>query len=147
MENSARLFNCARCRTEVLICRRCDRGNIYCGPSCSQQARRESVRAAGRRYQSSHRGRVVHAVRQHRCRCRPQKVTHQGSETAPPHDSLGAESRTVRGHHGAHPPIGVQGARCHFCHSPCGAFVRWDFLHSRGPRRFTAPSGASPPSV
>jgi hypothetical protein len=29
MESSARLFTCARCRAQVLICRRCDRGNIY----------------------------------------------------------------------------------------------------------------------
>ena len=28
MENTARLFNCARCHRQVLICRQCVRGNI-----------------------------------------------------------------------------------------------------------------------
>jgi hypothetical protein len=144
MENPARLFHCARCRAQVLICSRCDRGNLYCGPICAQQARRESLRAAGRRYQRSRRGRLCHAERQRRYRRRPHNVTHQGSAAASPHDSLGPESRTVRGHNGARPPIGP---RCHCCHRPCSGFVRLDFLHSPGPRRSTSPSGASPPSV
>jgi transposase len=144
MENPARLFHCARCRAQVLICSRCDRGNLYCGRICAQQARRESLRAAGARYQRSRRGRLCHAERQRRYRRRPHKVTHQGSAAVPPHDSLAPESRTVRGHHGARPPIGP---RCHVCHRPCSAFVRLDFLHSPGPRRFAPPSGASPPSV
>ena len=50
MQSSARLFNCARCRCHVVICSHCDRGNIYCGGRCSQRVRRQSVRAAGRRY-------------------------------------------------------------------------------------------------
>jgi len=29
MQSSARLFNCARCRRQVVICSHCDRGNIY----------------------------------------------------------------------------------------------------------------------
>jgi len=58
MQNTARLFKCARCRAQVLICSRCDRGHIYCGRTCSQQARRESLRAAGRHYQRSRRGRL-----------------------------------------------------------------------------------------
>ncbi len=95
MENTARLFSCARCRTQVLICRRCDRGHIYCGPKCSQQARRESLRAAGRRYQRSRRGHLSHAERQRRYRRRAHKVTHQGSAPTAPHDSLSPESRTA----------------------------------------------------
>jgi hypothetical protein len=86
MQNTARLFTCARCRAQVLICSRCDRGHIYCGPRCSQQARRESLRAAGRRYQHSRRGRLTHAERQHRYRRRPHKVTHQGSVPLAPHE-------------------------------------------------------------
>ena len=45
MQSSARLFNCARCRCQVVICSHCDRGNLYCGKRCSQAARRQSVRA------------------------------------------------------------------------------------------------------
>ena len=50
---SARLFLCAGCRLEVLICSRCDRGNIYCGKGCASEARRIAQRAAQRRYQSA----------------------------------------------------------------------------------------------
>jgi len=64
MENTARLFNCARCRRQVAICSHCDRGNIDCGPNCSQQARRESMKAAGGRYQHSRRGRFDRVLSQ-----------------------------------------------------------------------------------
>ena len=64
--DDARLFLCARCRRQVLICSRCDRGQQYCGAGCSDLARRESLRAAGRRYQQSRRGRHCHAERQRR---------------------------------------------------------------------------------
>ena len=40
-------FSCARCRRQVLICSRCDRGQHYCGARCSGLARRESLRGAG----------------------------------------------------------------------------------------------------
>ena len=64
--DDARLFLCARCRRQVLICSRCDRGQRYCGARCSGPARRESLRAAGRRYQQTRRGRHCHAERQRR---------------------------------------------------------------------------------
>ncbi|MDA9983435.1 hypothetical protein N9H39_12115 [Gammaproteobacteria bacterium] len=47
MENSARVYNCAGCRYQVVICRRCDRGNIYCGARCSRSARRRKVAHQG----------------------------------------------------------------------------------------------------
>ena len=46
--DDARLFLCARCRRQVLICSRCDRGQQYCGARCSgvrhfiDQQRKES---------------------------------------------------------------------------------------------------------
>lgn len=140
MQNTARLFTCARCRAQVRICSRCDRGQIYCGPACSQQARRASLRAAGRRYQRTRRGRLTHAERQRRYRRRSNKVTHQGSGPERPHDSLSPESRTALGHSLRYPPIHSQGPHCHFCQRPCSAFVRLDFLHSPGPRRFSSPN-------
>ena len=87
--DDARLFLCARCRRQVLICSRCDRGQHYCGARCGGLARRESLRGAGRRYQHSRRGRHCHAERQrrYRRRCREgactHKVTHHGSAGAP----------------------------------------------------------------
>ena len=141
MENTARLFTCARCRAQVLICSRCDRGNSYCGPACSKQARRASLRAAGRRYQRTRRGRFTHAERQRRYHRRLNKVTHQGSVPSAPCDSLRRESRTAPQHSLRSPPTRVPGPRCHFCRRPCSAFVRLDFLHSSAPRRFSSSNG------
>jgi hypothetical protein len=88
---SARLFLCARCRCQVVLCSACDRGQRYCGRACSRQSRDTAKRSAARRYQHSHRGRVAHAARSlrwrrhHQSHARDQqaelnKVTHQGSQ-------------------------------------------------------------------
>ena len=110
MQRAAREFNCARCHRQVLICSRCDRGQIYCARSCSQAARRESLRAAGRRYQNSRRGRLLHAARQ-RCyrQRRAQKVTHQGS--VPP--GVGGLLRSGRPTEAVKPA--AERVVCHFC--------------------------------
>jgi hypothetical protein len=79
----ARFFLCARCHAQVLICSCCDRGQIYCADGCAGLARREGQRAAGQRYQTSRRGRVVHALRARRYRARQKNVTHQGSPPQP----------------------------------------------------------------
>jgi hypothetical protein len=72
-----RLYNCQRCRMQVCICAHCDCGNFYCPGECAQRARRESVRRAGVRYQSSFRGARKHAERQRRYRERRKlEVTH-----------------------------------------------------------------------
>lgn len=52
---TGRFFLCGRCRSQVTICRSCDRGQRYCGQDCARAARRESVREAERRYQRSRR--------------------------------------------------------------------------------------------
>ena len=94
MRNAARLFNCASCGRQVVLCRRCDHGNIYCSRPCSGRARRRSVRLAGQRYQNSRRGRHKHAERQQRYRerrrvrapedgRRMQKVTHHPLTRSP----------------------------------------------------------------
>jgi hypothetical protein len=96
LDHPARLFVCARCRAQVLLCSRCDRGQRYCGPACSRAARQESQREAARRYQVSRAGRMAHAerARRWRQRCRERErvcrsvawdaaaaniVTHHGS--------------------------------------------------------------------
>jgi len=137
---SGRLFLCVRCRTQVLICSHCDRGQIYCRDSCAQEARYHAQRAAGRRYQTSRRGRVAHAVRARRWRAQQKNVTHQGSPPPPLDDGVSVDavvtaskpsaaiSRDIatrsRGHG---PPFW----RCHWCDWSCAPFVRNGFLRRR----------------
>jgi hypothetical protein len=92
MDRPARLYLCARCRVQVILCSRCDRGNRYCGMQCRHQARELARREAAQRYQRSWRGRIAHAQRSRRWRQRraardaacgtgdqAHNVTHQGS--------------------------------------------------------------------
>ena len=133
MENTSRLYNCVRCHCQVTICSHCDRGNIYCGKSCADRARSTSLRAAGKRYQRTRRGRFNHAERQRRYRSRSKKVTHQGSLELPTNDPLTTRSEA---------PSSVvvvedEAIRCHFCGRLCSGFLRLEYLHR------TAPSLAS----
>lgn len=70
MDRPARLFVCARCRVQVVLCSYCDRGQRYCTPSCSRQARHAAQRDTQRRYQASRAGRMAHARRAQRWRIR-----------------------------------------------------------------------------
>jgi hypothetical protein len=128
------MFLCARCRAQVALCSRCDRGQIYCGAECAQQARYHSQRAAGRRYQASRRGRMAHAARQQRYRARRQKVTHQGSVPSGTAALLAADedadptaittAQVVRAHW-----------HCHRCGTRCAPWVRNGFLRHHESRR------------
>jgi hypothetical protein len=82
-EVSCRMFLCARCRSQVLVCRRCDRGQIYCIGTCAQQARRDNQREARRRYQATPRGRAMHAARNRCYRARGRCVTDHGLANVP----------------------------------------------------------------
>jgi hypothetical protein len=136
MQSSARLFNCARCRCQVVICSHCDRGNIYCGKRCSQAARRQSRREAGRRYQETRRGRFSHAERQRRYRRRRSaKVTHQGSPPLPPNETLPAESEPSARRSDFLIADPGEGIRCHLCGRVCSGFVRQWFLRQRPTRK------------
>ena len=92
---SARLFMCAECRAQALICSCCDRGQIYCAGDCAARARRRTRRDAGRRYQTSRRGRLAHAERSRRYRVRCKNVTHHGSPPSPPDDLLSSGSPAI----------------------------------------------------
>jgi hypothetical protein len=65
-----------------VICRACDRGDLYCGRVCSRRQRIVSQRAARRRYRQSPRGKRMNAEAQARFRRRrraeQQKVMDQG---------------------------------------------------------------------
>lgn len=132
---TGRLFVCARCRVQVFICRRCDRGQRYC-QDCAQEARRASVREAGRRYQHSRHGRFAHAARTRRWRALHKNVTHQGSLAAPtdavlqpdpPTDAAVAVQADDRATAAPATP------RCHGCGCPLPPFVRTGFVRRRGP--------------
>ena len=89
---SGRLFVCAGCRDQVIICSCCDRGQIYCNHGCAAHARRQTVVAAGQRYQKTPRGGRMHAARQGRYRVRREIVTHQGSPPPPADDLLAVDA-------------------------------------------------------
>ncbi|MCU0965463.1 MAG: hypothetical protein MUF08_10520 [Burkholderiaceae bacterium] len=111
MDQPARLYLCARCRVQVILCSRCDRGNRYCGRQCGHQARVEARRQTAQRYQRSRQGRIAHAQRSRRWRVRraarhaihgtgvdAHNVTHQGSQPGVAADPLGVwthDSATV----------------------------------------------------
>jgi hypothetical protein len=128
MADDGRLFLCSRCRMQVLVCRRCDRGQIYCSGACSTQARRASVAAAGRRYQASRRGRFAHAARARRYRARAKIVTHQGSVSALADDLLHAVTTTPSG---VSAPAGAYASRCCRCGVRCAGALRLEFLQRR----------------
>jgi hypothetical protein len=59
---SGRLFLCAGCRAQVVVCSCCDRGQVYCPDGCAGQARRKTLQQAGRRYRQTGQARQVHAA-------------------------------------------------------------------------------------
>lgn len=122
MKNSARLFNCIRCYSQRVICSHCDRGNIYCGPTCSQHARAQKHRIANQKYQKSLQGRRKHAERQKRYRQRQKnKVTDQGSPILPPNDLLPHEPNE-------HKTQQTESMHCHFCGKVVSSFLRNGYL-------------------
>ena len=123
---SARMFHCARCHCQVMVCRRCDRGQVYCPGGCAEQARTASMRRAGKRYRATRGARHANADRQRRFRARQrEKVTHHGS--------AGRERLAVL-HRARKNPRPLLHQRtdtaifCHVCLRECDPFVRRDFL-------------------
>jgi hypothetical protein len=139
---SARVFVCARCQAEVLVCSVCDRGRRYCGGECSAQARRASLREAGRRYQSGRAGRFAHARRARRYRQRElhrtssspapapvaKIVTHQSSQAMDAGDVLAAKSDVAQTA-GCEEPAQWH---CCWCRRTGRSEVRRSFLHHAG---------------
>ena len=153
-EQTGRLFLCARCQAQVLVCSQCDRGQRYCNSGCADITRLSRQREAGNRYQQSRTGRHKHAQRMHQWRKRraaaTKIVTHHGSQGTPadavlpgnesppaispdsqalslcsPITSLAiAVSATANTHSSMLMPVW----RCHWCQSPCPALVRQGFL-------------------
>lgn len=132
MKKTARYYHCVRCHCQVIICRDCDRGNIYCGPQCAQPARLESRRRASKKYQRTREGRMANAQRQQRYRQRKQqKVTYQGSLASNANVSLSAATKTrfnATRHVLAEEKTVIH---CHFCHGECDLFLRSGFIRRR----------------
>lgn len=147
MQATGRMFLCARCRAQVFICRRCDRGQRYCTVQCARISRRENQREAGRRYQRTRRGRFAHAARARRHRVRQQIVTHQGSPARPANVVLQAPPNDV-----AVAPVNVAAQtatsgvlHCRRCGGLLSPFVRTGFVRRRGwGIRPSSDSGDSP---
>ena len=100
VDPSARLFLCARCSVQVLLCRRCDRGNRYCGLACRLAARAEARRQAAERYQCSMGGRRAHAQRSRRWRQRQYQRPRLVAASA----CVNADANNVT-HHGSQPGV------------------------------------------
>jgi len=133
---SARLFLCAGCHAQALICSCCDRGQIYCAGDCAKQAPRRSLQCAGRRYQNSPDGRRRHATRQGRYRERRNNVTHHGSPPPPPDDVLPPGSPVSASDAAAEEDRPRRTVlHCHWCGRRCPERVRQGFLRRRIHRR------------
>jgi hypothetical protein len=129
MKPTSRLYSCLRCHTQVVICSPCDRGQIYCAGTCSAAARLQSCRAAEKRYQSTLRGKMNHALRQRRYRARLKiKVTDQGSlpstQDAPINSLKNKPAKTENGQKEVE-------FICSFCKKPISAWLRNGFLRRR----------------
>ena len=132
-EPGARLFLCAlpTCRTQMWICSRCDRGQMYC-PDCAPEARRRSLIEAGRRYQQTARGRLMHAARDGRYRARKKKLTHQGSPLDRSDDLLAMDPAiSVPSPADSRRASRLQRGYCMRCGQRCSDYVRLDHLRRR----------------
>lgn len=162
MAESARLFLCAHCRMQVVLCSRCDRGNRYCGRVCRRHARDAARRETARRYQRSQRGRAAHAQRARRWRQRAaarasaataqtQNVTHQGCSAggiAAPLAAWTHDSAISRADIAAEAPALQEVAttttrHCRRCAALLPGWLRQGFVrHAARPATAAAPRGA-----
>ena len=136
MNPSARLYHCARCHCQVILCRRCDRGHVYCAKGCAQRARQDALRRAGVRYRATRRGRLNNAERQRRFRARQQKVTHHGSALVETPAVLPVTLTLPDSGAGNGCDRSADMIHCHCCGGECSPFLRRDFLRSTARVRY-----------
>jgi len=144
MRDSVRRFYCARCRTEVIICPPCDRGQRYCAGDCAHTVRSRSLREANRRYGRTPKGRLKSAERSRRYRDR-KNVTDHGSLKDNLRGVLDASATNAVAEtlsNGLSSPIassesGVaidDAVQCSFCSRWCPPWYRYGPLRRRSPR-------------
>ena len=144
-EVSCRLFLCGRCRSQVLVCRECDRGQIYCFGTCAQEARCKNQREARRRYQATPRGRAMHAARNRRYRARGRCVTDHGPTNE---QKAGPFLELEVGEALSEPPSSRKSPPqwlCHHCRRSASEFVRLSALRPRRNRRKNGHIGRTGP--
>jgi len=89
-----RVCHWSACGTIFYLCRRCDRGQRYCGPHCRQKALHLQRRQANRRHQQTREGREDHRDRQRDYRQRRRaRVTDKSSQ--PPAASASLNEQAV----------------------------------------------------
>jgi hypothetical protein len=141
MGYTARLFNCANCKCQVIIGSCCDRGNIYCGGTCAPLARKKSQRDASKRYQSTKQGKSKHAARQAAYRKRQkQKVTHHGSLEAGSYAELKIQPADVLTTNKIISSVTKQTVICDFCGNSCSTFVRTRFINYQKNKNHSTPT-------
>jgi ribosomal protein L35 len=126
MESTARLFQCVLCHAQVIICSKCDHGQIYCNGNCSSLARQKSLKAAGKRYQATNNGKRNHAARQARYEMKlKSNLTHHSSIEPSSCDSMEKlENETNKLEKGHLKPAFI----CCFCHKLVSIWLRNNFL-------------------
>ena len=164
LDRPARLFLCAGCRVQVVLCSHCDRGNRYCSRTCWRQTHDLARREAACRYQRSRGGRVRHAARSQRWRQRTalraaegdgtditghadtdatHKVTHQGSPpwgAAAPLAACTPDIASTMADPLADAPASPTVRRCWRCAAAQPDWLRQDYLR-RGRHAMTLASG------
>lgn len=133
MELSSRLFNCALCHIQCVICSPCDNGQIYCSPDCSRSARKKSCNEGEKRYQQTPKGKLNHALRQKRYRERQCKiVTDHTCQTSPECDPFSSVENNTDASLASRNEKGIC---CCCCGKAVPNWLRHDFLkqtmHSR----------------
>jgi len=140
---SCRMFLCGCCRSQVLVCRCCDRGQIYCIKTCAQKVRADRQREARRRYQATPRGRAGHAERNRRYRARMRCVTDHGLADEPE----GLPSPNLDGGATLSQPAPTRKSPglsfCHNCGRSASAFLRRSPLRTRRHRESKRQIGSS----
>ncbi len=156
MQESLRVFRCARCRALVRLCRGCERGQRYCDGECAFLSRRDSCRRARALYRRSELGRRNNALHQKRWRsrqiARQQNPTVRDQGIEPPVATAEVDPSPQSPEEDLHgelslPPIPQWRARatatnanlpriyrCSRCGKARNAFERRDFLRE-APRR------------
>ena len=72
-----REIECRRCGTRFCICRRCWRGQRYCGMTCRDTAKQQQHREAQQRYRRTEKGRRAHCDGEKRRRMGVRKKSEQ----------------------------------------------------------------------
>lgn len=129
MKQTSRLYQCALCHRQAIVCSQCDRGQIYCSKTCSDKARTQSVKSARTRYRQSFKGKRNHAACQARYRDRLSKIVmDQGS---PPLDQCASMDSLNKHPKNTEKEQSPEQLTCCFCKKQVSDWLRSDFLRRR----------------